>query len=231
MLTLFLLVVLANCPFFSERNLYFLLKSFSILVIHLITDVIESIINGDPDFTIWSCSGQTQTCENPKKQSIALNGIAANVTRFFIDDGYLQAAHDGSDVGLAKYQQANYYNVGGASSKASTIARHDVDAAYSYIREISPVLAYSAAYRYISDLLTAAATGARLMEENDKSASVYYKDIINMINDARVNLYRSYAAAMTRYGGQGKIQEAYQYYMQSLPLTTYENDRAVDGSL
>lgn len=194
-------------------------------------NVLDSFINGDDSFDFWSCSGQTATCENPKKQTKALKGIAANITLFFIDNGYLSAAKDGINPGDARLRQANYYNVTGASSKATQIARHDLSASYSYVRELSPIIAYSAAYNYLSDMLTAAATGARFMQQNDKSASIYYKDAAELIEKARQNLYVSYSAMIARYGGEARIPESFNSYMKTLPQTHYESEASFNGSL
>ncbi|EYU16519.1 conjugal transfer protein TraH [Photorhabdus bodei] len=195
------------------------------------TSVLDSLINGDNSFEIWSCAGQTQTCENPKKQTRQIKGLAANITRFFIDDGYLNSAKTGASVSLNRLRQADYYNVAGATSKATQLARHDLGASYSYVREVSPVLAYSSAYSYLSDMLTAAATGARLMEQNDKSTSVYNKEIMELISKVRENLYISYMTMVSRYGGEGRIPEAFSNYMKTLPPVQYENESSVDGSL
>lgn len=195
------------------------------------SNVLDSFINGDDSFDFWSCSGQTSTCENPKKQTKIIKGLAANITLFFIDNGYLSSARTGSNPGDAKLRQANYYNVAGATSKATQIARHDLAASYSYIRELSPVIAYSAAYNYLSEMLTAAATGARFQQENDKSASVYYKDAGELIEKARQNLYVSYNAMISRYGGEARIPESFSNYMTTLPQVHYESEGSLDGSL
>ena len=143
----------------------------------------------------------------------------------------MSSARTGSNPGDAKLRQANYYNVAGATSKATQIARHDLGASYSYIRELSPVIAYSAAYNYLSEMLTAAATGARLQQENDKSASVYYKDAGELIEKARQNLYVSYNAMISRYGGEARIPESFSNYMTTLPQVHYESEGSLDGSL
>ncbi len=195
------------------------------------TDVLESILNGDRYFRIWSCRGQTDTCMNPSQQTIQLSGLAANINNFFTDHGYLAAMSGGNPVSDAQLRQADYYNVSGATSKATQIARNDLASGQSYVRVIAPVLAYSAAYLYINDLLTAAATGARVMEQNDKSASVYYKEILMLIDEARKKLALSYNAAVTRYGSEGTINEQFQYYMQALPVKQYEPDQAPTTSM
>ncbi len=134
-------------------------------------------------------------------------------------------------VSEERLRQAVYYNVGGAANKATTLARRDLNASYSYVRDIAPVLSYSAAYQYLNDLLTAAATGARYAQSNDNSASAYYEDVLKMIEDARKNLDMSYSTMASRYGGEVKIQEYFQHYMQSLPLTEFQSEGSVDGAL
>ncbi len=193
--------------------------------------VLDAIIQGDPEFQMWSCVGQTETCESPAMQVVGLNGVANTITKFFVHEGYLVSANEGGAVSDERLRQAVYYNVGGAANKATTLARRDLNASYSYIRDVSPVLSYSAAYQYLSDLLTAAATGARYAQSNDSSASTYYEEILKLIEDARKNLDISYATQATKYGGEVKIQEFFQHYMQSLPLTEFQGEGSVDGSL
>lgn len=193
--------------------------------------VLNSVINGDPEFQMWSCVGQTETCEGPVQQTIGLNGVANTINNFFVYSGYLMSANEGGAVSDERLRQAVYYNVGGAANKATTLARRDLNASYSYVRDIAPVLSYSAAYQYLNDLLTAAATGARYAQSNDNSASAYYEDVLKMIDDARKNLDMSYATLASRYGGEVKIQEYFQHYMQSLPLTEYQGEGSVDGAL
>ncbi|EKH6496408.1 MULTISPECIES: conjugal transfer protein TraH [Enterobacterales] len=195
------------------------------------SSVLDSIIHGDPAFHMWSCVNQTETCENPVQQQIGLNGVANTINKFFIDDGYLVSAKSGGEVSRERHEQAGYYNVGGAGNKAIILARHDLNASHSYIRAISPVLSYSAANQYLSDLLTAAATGARMAQSNDDSASAYYEEMYKLIEDARRNLAISYSTLAARYGGEEKIQETFQSYMQSLPLTEYQGEGSVDGAL
>ncbi|HBS4765864.1 TPA: conjugal transfer protein, partial [Klebsiella pneumoniae] len=155
-----------------------------------------------------------------------IDGLATKIINFFNNDGYLDAIVSGTGLSESQLQQANFFNTNGASSTAASLARHDLNMAKSYISEIAPVLAYNAAYQYMSDMLTAADTGARIEISNDNPAAPYFQKCQELIADARKRLANSYQAAATRYGGASKIVELKMKYMDALPLQRFEQDQS-----
>lgn len=188
-------------------------------------DALEAATNGNSSFSIYSCS-DTESCPNPQQTQIEIDGLATKIINFFNNDGYLDAIVSGTGLSESQLQQANFFNTNGASSTAASLARHDLNMAKSYISEIAPVLAYNAAYQYMSDMLTAADTGARIEISNDNPAAPYFQKCQELIADARKRLANSYQAAATRYGGASKIVELKMKYMDALPLQRFEQDQS-----
>lgn len=188
-------------------------------------DALEAATNGNSSFSIYSCS-DTESCPNPQATQIEIDGLATKIINFFNNDGYLDAIVSGTGLSESQLQQADFFNTNGAASNAASLARHDINMAKSYINEIAPVLAYTAAYQYMSDMLTAADTGARIEISNDNPAAPYFQKCQELIADARKRLSNSYQAAATRYGGASKIVELKMKYMDALPLQRFEQDQS-----
>lgn len=188
------------------------------------SDALDALINGNADYKMYRCT-DTANCLNPDTQSIDIKGLAQVITKFFNDDGYLQAISQGTQLSTTQMEKANFYNTNGASSTAATLARHDLNMAKSYINEIAPVLAYGAANQYINQLLVAAATGARIEIDNSNPAAPYFEKCLEKIANAQTSLQTSYLAASTQYGGVSKIIDLKVKYMQALPTTHFAKDQ------
>lgn len=185
------------------------------------TDALESAINGNNALTIYQCS-DTASCPNPNKKEISIDGLAVKIINFFNNEGYLEAVAAGSGTSEAQRRQALFYNTNGAASNAAELARHDINMAKTYINEIAPVLAYSAAFQYINDMLTAADTGARIEIANNNPAAQYFVECQKLIKEARGRLLQSFIVASTRYGNASKIVELRLTYLQALPAKRME---------
>lgn len=188
------------------------------------TDALQAMVTGDDSFAVYKCS-DTESCPNPSNTTIAIDGLATQIINFFNENGYLQNIVSGTGNSATQLEKALFYNKNGAASSAASIARQDLNMAKSYVTEISPVLAYSASYRYLNDLLTAAATSARYEIDNNNPAAESYKKTVELIEDARKRLTASYLAMSTKYGGESKVIELKLKYMQALPNKRYEADQ------
>lgn len=185
------------------------------------TDTLNAIINGDDQFEIYRCT-DTESCNNPQVDKIKIDGLATQIINFFNNEGYLELFVSGQPPTLDQQKKAYFLNKNGAASTAATLARHDLNMAKSYINEIAPVLAYSAANRYLSEMLTAAAIGARYEIDNNNPAAESYKKTITLIDDARKRLATSYLAMSSKYGSESKVIDLKLKYMQALPNKRYE---------
>ncbi|EGT5675315.1 conjugal transfer protein [Cronobacter dublinensis subsp. dublinensis] len=188
------------------------------------TDALETIISGSDAYKKYSCS-DTESCPNPGVETIKITGLATQIVKFFNDDGYLDAIVSGSGLSQSQLTKALFLNKNGAASTAATLARHDLNMAKSYINEIAPVLAYSAAYGYLNDMLTAAATSAKYEIDNNNPAASSFKETVQLIEEARKRLANSYLAMSSKYGGESKIIDLKLKYMQALPNKRYEADQ------
>lgn len=186
-------------------------------------DALDVLINGKDKYQIYKCDDK-ETCTNPSTQEISIDGLANTITKFFNDDGYLQAIHDGTALTEDQLSKALFYNANGASSSAATLARRDVTLAKNYIREIAPIVAYVAANQYISQMLSAAATGARIELDNSNPASAYYEKTLKRIADAQARLQSSFQVAASTYGGPSRVLELKLSYLQSLPPQAFAKD-------
>lgn len=189
------------------------------------TDALESLISGNDSYQTYKCT-DTESCPNPSVATISIDGLSTQIVNFFNEDGYLDDIVAGTGLSQAQLTKALFLNKNGASSSAATLARHDLNMARSYIDEISPVLAYSASFRYLNDLLTAAATGAKYEIDNDNPAAESYRKSVQLIEDARKRLANSYLAMSTKYGGESKIIDLKLKYMQALPNKRFEADQS-----
>jgi len=188
------------------------------------SDALAALVDGDEKFNIYRCE-DTESCPNPSVKEIKITGLAQKIVQFFDAEGYLADVAAGSAMTIAQQQKALYFNSIGASSNAATLAKYDLNLATAYINQIAPILAYSAANQYLRDMLTAAATSAQTEIDNNNPASESYAKTIILIKEAREKLADSYLAFVSRYGGESKIIELRQTYMNSVPVQTFESNQ------
>ncbi|PHM72215.1 conjugal transfer protein TraH [Xenorhabdus sp. KJ12.1] len=189
------------------------------------TDALNTLIHGNESYDVYKCT-DTESCPNPRKNTIKIDGLASKIINFFNNDGYLDAIASGASLSDSQLKKANFFNKNGAASTAADLARRDLNMAKSYINEVAPILAYSAANQYINDMLTAAATSARYEISNDNPSASYFEKCTGLIEDARKRLMVSYLAASTKYGGESKIFELKMTYMNALQTKHYEADQS-----
>ncbi|ELY4881470.1 conjugal transfer protein TraH (plasmid) [Providencia huaxiensis] len=188
------------------------------------SDALEALVNGNTAFDIYKCT-DTESCANPQTTTLAITGLAQKIIQFFDAEGYLSDVVAGTPLTTSQLQKALFFNSIGASSNASSMAKYDINLATAYVKEIAPILAYSAANQYLRDMLTAAATSAKYEIDNNNPAAESYAKTIVLISEARQRLADSYLAYTSKYGGESKIIELRDTFMKGIPVQKFEESQ------